>query len=117
MKPIKFRALILTAAAVAEVQQVSLPAAKQRIRRGRAMLVSALARGVERRAALAGVPLNCWDARSRIDDYLADELRNTQGGRNLLEIGHQHDLHECARIDLLKVVPEFNPATGRITLR
>lgn len=64
----------LTAAAVAEIQQVSLPAAKQRIRRGRAMLVSALARGVERRAALAGVPLNCWDARSRIDDYLADEL-------------------------------------------
>lgn len=64
----------LTAAAVADVQEVSLPAAKQRIRRGREMLVSALARGAERRAALAGVPLNCWDARSRIDDYLAGEL-------------------------------------------
>lgn len=64
----------LTASAVAEVQQVSLSAVKQRIRRGREMLVSALAGGAERRAALAGVPLNCWDARSRIDDYLSGEL-------------------------------------------
>lgn len=64
----------LTASTVAEVQEVSLPAAKQRIRRGREMLVSALASGAERRAALAGVPLNCWDARSRIDDYLSGEL-------------------------------------------
>jgi RNA polymerase sigma-70 factor (ECF subfamily) len=64
----------LTAAAVAEVQQVSLAAAKQRIRRGRAMLVSALAGGVERRQAIEGVPMNCWTARSRIDDYLAHEL-------------------------------------------
>lgn len=64
----------LTARAVAEVQGVSLAASKQRIRRGREMLVSALARGAERRAALTGVPLNCWQARSRIDDYLAGEL-------------------------------------------
>ncbi|MGV1010593.1 MAG: sigma-70 family RNA polymerase sigma factor [Dermatophilaceae bacterium] len=67
----------LTAANLAEVQQVSLAAAKQRIRRGRAMLVTALAGGAERRAALVGVPLNCWDARSRIDAYLADELSAT----------------------------------------
>lgn len=64
----------LTAAELAEVQQVSLAAAKQRIRRGRAMLVTALAGGVQRRAATRGVPMNCWEARSRIDDYLAGEL-------------------------------------------
>ncbi len=64
----------LTAAEVAEVQEVSLPAAKQRLRRGRQLLVSALAHGAERRAALGGVPLNCWTARSRIGDYLDDEL-------------------------------------------
>lgn len=64
----------LAMSAVAEVQGVSLPAAKQRLRRGREMLVSALAGGTERRAALAGVPLKCWDARSRIDDYLSGEL-------------------------------------------
>ena len=73
----------LTAASVAEVQEVSLPAAKQRIRRGRSMLVSALAGGVERRAALEGVPLNCWQARSKIDEYLADELPGSD--RSMLE--------------------------------
>ncbi|MFN8195231.1 MAG: sigma-70 family RNA polymerase sigma factor [Nocardioidaceae bacterium] len=73
----------LTAASVADVQQVSLPAAKQRIRRGRTMLVSALAGGVERRAALVGVPMNCWQARSKVDDYLADELPGSD--RSMLE--------------------------------
>jgi len=71
----------LTAAQVAEVQQVGLPAAKQRIRRGRQLLVSALAEGSERRANLAGVPLNCWTARSRVGDYLEGELAPTERQR------------------------------------
>jgi RNA polymerase sigma-70 factor, ECF subfamily len=73
----------LTAADVAEVSQISLPAAKQRLRRGRAMLVSALDGGVERRAATKGVPMTCWSARSRIDDYLAGEL--SANDRRLVE--------------------------------
>ncbi|HQR27035.1 MAG TPA: sigma-70 family RNA polymerase sigma factor [Nocardioides sp.] len=73
----------LTAGQVAEVAQVSLPAAKQRIRRGRAMLVSALAGGVERREATRGVPMRCWQARSRIDDYLSGEL--AEADRTVLE--------------------------------
>jgi len=73
----------LTAAEVAHVQDVSVAAAKQRISRGRAMLVTQLARGTERRAALHGVPLRCWDARARIGDYLADEL--TRPERQVLE--------------------------------
>ncbi len=64
----------LTVPEVAEIQGVSLPAAKQRVRRGRMMLVSELARGAERREALRGVPLRCWDARSRVSDYLDGEL-------------------------------------------
>lgn len=64
----------LTTAAIADVQQVSLAAAKQRLRRGRQLLISALAQGSERRADLAGVPLNCWTARSRIPEFLDDEL-------------------------------------------
>ena len=64
----------LTAAAVADVQEVSLAAAKQRISRSRAMLVTHLARGTERRAALSGIPLRCWDARSRVSDYLDGDL-------------------------------------------
>lgn len=63
-----------TAQQVADVHEVSLSAAKQRIRRGRAMLVTELARDDERRRALKGVPMRCWDARSNIDDYLDGDL-------------------------------------------
>lgn len=64
----------LTAAQVADIQGVSLSAAKQRLRRGRMMLVTELARGRERRAALKGVPLRCWEARTQISDYIDGAL-------------------------------------------
>jgi len=59
---------------VASMLDISLPAAKQRLRRGRMMLVSALARGDERRSANQSVPLTCWQARQEVSDYLDDEL-------------------------------------------
>lgn len=59
---------------IAEVTEVSLPAAKQRLRRGRMALVSALAEGHERRKHLEGVPMRCWDARKHISDYLDGSL-------------------------------------------
>lgn len=59
---------------IAEMAQVSLPAAKQRLRRGRMALVSALADGHERRERLEGVPMRCWDARQHISDYLDGTL-------------------------------------------
>lgn len=55
---------------IAETLGIGLPAAKQRLRRGRMMLVSALATGHERRAALRGVPLRCWEARRKVSEYL-----------------------------------------------
>lgn len=55
--------------------------------------------------------LNEWRARS---GDLAVELRSTPGGRNLLDIGHDHDLVDCARIDALTVVPELDVAAWRI---
>lgn len=64
----------MTVAKIADVQGIGLPAAKQRLRRGRMMLVSALAQGRERREALRGVPLRCWDARRRVSDYLDGDL-------------------------------------------
>lgn len=64
----------MTVAEIADVQSVALAAAKQRLRRGRMMMVDALAQGRERREALRGVPLRCWDARSKVSDYLDDEL-------------------------------------------
>lgn len=73
----------LTAAELATVQEIALPAAKQRIRRGRMMLVSALAASSERREVLKGVPMRCWDARWKVSDYLDDEL--SQDERAVLE--------------------------------
>ena len=67
-----------TLSEIAEMEEVRLPAAKQRLRRGRMMLVSALAGGSLRRHALKGVPMRCWDARQHVSDYmngtLAEEL-------------------------------------------
>lgn len=57
-------------AEIAELQSISLPAAKQRLRRGRMMLVSALDGGGGRREQLQGVPMRCWDARQHVSDYL-----------------------------------------------
>lgn len=73
----------LTSNAIAELQGVGLPAVKQRLRRGRMMLVSALAGGKERREALEGVPLSCWEARREVSDYIDGELEAER--RALLE--------------------------------
>lgn len=59
---------------IAETADISLAAAKQRLRRGRMALVSALAEGHERRKQLEGVPMRCWDARKHISDYLDGTL-------------------------------------------
>lgn len=59
---------------IAETADISLPAAKQRLRRGRMALVSALAEGHERRKRLEGVPMRCWDARRHVSDYLDGSL-------------------------------------------
>ena len=79
--PVMYRTVVvlhdaegMTVAEIADVQGVGLSAAKQRLRRGRMMLVDALAQGRERRDALRGVPLRCWDARSKVSDYLDDGL-------------------------------------------
>lgn len=79
--PVIYRAAVvlhdveeLTVREIADLQGVGLPAAKQRLRRGRMMLVSALAAGAERREALEGVPLRCWDARRQVSDYLDGDL-------------------------------------------
>lgn len=45
---------------------------------------------------------------------LAEQMRDTPGGRNLLDIGHDADLAACAQLDTLAIVPELNRATGEI---
>lgn len=62
---------------IAELQGISLPAAKQRLRRGRMALTTALADGAERHKNLRGVPMQCWDARQHVSDYLDNTLDDT----------------------------------------
>ena len=59
---------------IADMDGIEIPAAKQRLRRGRMMLVSALAGGSLRRHALKGVPMRCWDARQHVSDYMNGTL-------------------------------------------
>lgn len=63
-----------TSREIADVMDLGLPATKQRLRRARMMLVSAMARGHERRVATSEVPLRCWDARQHVSGYLDGEL-------------------------------------------
>jgi RNA polymerase sigma-70 factor, ECF subfamily len=81
-----------TVSQIADAQGIELPAAKQRLRRGRMMLVTALAGGAERRAAVRGVPLRCWEARRRVSDYLDGELPPEE--RALVE-GHLESCPTC----------------------
>ena len=67
--------------AVADIQQVGLPAAKQRLRRGRMMLVTELSDGPSEPGRF--VPMRCWDARQLVSDYMDDDLTGRE--RGLLE--------------------------------
>lgn len=67
-------ALGWTAAEIAAAMTIGLPAAKQRLRRGRMMLVSALAEGDARRQASLAQPMRCWRARRHVSAYLDGEL-------------------------------------------
>jgi RNA polymerase sigma-70 factor (ECF subfamily) len=67
-------ALGWTGVEIAQSMDVSLPAAKQRLRRGRMMLVSALASSDGRREASLAQPMRCWQARRHVSSYLDGEL-------------------------------------------
>ena len=59
---------------IADALRIGLPAAKQRLRRGRMMLVSALAEGNLKRAASLAQPVHCWKVRRHVSSYLDGEL-------------------------------------------
>ncbi len=73
----------MTTPAIADALDIGLPAAKQRLRRGRMMLVSALADDDPKRVASLAQPMRCWKARSQISAYLDDELPTA--GRQAVE--------------------------------
>lgn len=47
-------------------------------------------------------------------EQLAEELKTTPGGKNLIAIGQDDDLELCAQIDKIDLVPEYNSKTGAI---
>jgi 2-phosphosulfolactate phosphatase len=51
-----------------------------------------------------------------IEMQLAEKFRDTLGGRNCIEVGNAADLPECARIDHVRVAPEMDTKSGRITV-
>ena len=67
-------ALGWTGPEIADALGIGLPAAKQRLRRGRMMLVSALAADDARHRASLAQPLRCWRARRHVSAYLDGEL-------------------------------------------
>ena len=67
-------ALGWTAVEIASAMSVGLPATKQRLRRGRMMLVSALAEDDARRRASLAQPMRCWRARRHVSAYMDGEL-------------------------------------------
>jgi 2-phosphosulfolactate phosphatase len=68
------------------------------------------------------IALNCWHAAvphgARAPKALAGELslalHDTQGGRNLLAIGLEHDIDTAAEVDRFDIVPRLDIATWRI---
>jgi RNA polymerase sigma-70 factor (ECF subfamily) len=82
----------MTTPAIADALDIGLPAAKQRLRRGRMMLVSALADDDPKRVASLAQPMRCWKARSQISAYLDDEL--PAAGRQAVE-EHLADCPTC----------------------
>lgn len=99
----------LTTVELAAVQGIGVPAAKQRLRRGRALLVSLLAAAPERHLATRGVPMRCWQARTLIGDYLDDELDTRR--RTLLE-GHLGTCPTCP--GLFASIVGVTAAVGRL---
>lgn len=63
-----------TGSEIASAMAAGIPATKQRLRRGRMMLVSALAEDDERRRASLAQPLRCWRARRHVSSYLDNDL-------------------------------------------
>jgi RNA polymerase sigma-70 factor (ECF subfamily) len=82
----------MTTPAIADALGIGLPAAKQRLRRGRMMLVSALADDDPKRVASLTQPMRCWKARGQISAYLDDEL--PAAGRHAVE-GHLAECPTC----------------------
>ncbi len=60
------------------------------------------------------VCLNLWTQAGATG--LLEAMRSSRGGRNLGRLGFDADLRLCSTIDAIPVLPEYTPASGRISL-
>lgn len=65
--------------------------------------------------AADGIDLSAG-ANSRLEEIaaLTHELRHSQGGRNLIEVGLEHDIGVAAQVDRFEIVPELSLASWSI---
>jgi 2-phosphosulfolactate phosphatase len=73
-------------------------------------------------AAMAGAAWSMLSSKANIAqrpirDQLALALRYTTGGRNLIGIGLDQDIEDCAQIDRYDLVPELDQRAWRITAK
>jgi 2-phosphosulfolactate phosphatase len=73
-------------------------------------------------AAMAGAAWSSLNNKARmanrpVRDELALALRDTAGGRNLIGIGLDQDIVDCAQIDRYRIVPELDLTAWRITAK
>jgi 2-phosphosulfolactate phosphatase len=66
----------------------------------------------------AEIAADAWQTAVRImtDRPLGMMLRESRGGRNLIETGQENDIDLAAQIDKFDIVPELDLATWRIRL-
>jgi 2-phosphosulfolactate phosphatase len=70
--------------------------------------------GTSSRDDLALVARELWAAESVSSDRLRTALRQSRGGRNLVELGFDADIDLAANVDSIQLVAEYFPKTGRI---
>ena len=67
----------------------------------------------------AEIAADAWQTAVRVltDRPLGIMLRDSRGGRNLIEIGQENDIDLAAQIDKFDIVPELDLAAWRIRAR
>jgi 2-phosphosulfolactate phosphatase len=73
-------------------------------------------------AAIAGAAWSLLNTKANranrpVRDELAMAFRDTAGGRNLIGIGLDQDIVDCAQIDRYRIVPELDLTAWRITAK
>jgi 2-phosphosulfolactate phosphatase len=67
-------------------------------------------------AARPGEPAVAAEGKDREIGILSHELRHSQGGRNLIDVGLDHDIDVAAQVDRFAIVPELHLGNWSIRL-